>query len=124
MQVFDVTFKCHIVAVSRDEAAQKARDFIALEQSQDNDISAMYIASCQIAPLPTKYATGANVMPRVIEDIPPVEKRIVCIYCGRTIAYVQNDVKSVHGTDISGGPDGSEWIDCPGCSKQIILRSW
>lgn len=64
-------------------------------------------------------------MARIIEDVPVEEKRAVCrAGCGRTVAYVPNDVQSHHGTDISGGPDGSEWINCPGCGKRIVLRSW
>lgn len=65
-------------------------------------------------------------MARVIKEAPRKEKKIVCEHCGRTIAYVKNDIKSYHGRDISGGPDGCEWIKCPGdkCKKDIILRSW
>lgn len=44
--------------------------------------------------------------------------------CGAIIEYTRQDVKSYSGTDYSGGSDGSEWIDCPGCGQQIILRSW
>lgn len=54
-----------------------------------------------------------------------VKKRCVCKGCGATLEYVPNDVKEYHGMrSISGGPDGSEWIDCPNCSKQVILNSW
>lgn len=63
-------------------------------------------------------------MARVIKEAPLVEKQIVCCGCGATIAYVKNDIKQYHGTDYTGGPDGSEWIDCPGCSKRITLRTW
>ena len=65
-------------------------------------------------------------MPRVVKEVPRKEKQIVCHSCGRTIAYVQNDVQEVHGTDISGGPDGQEYIFCPGdgCGKKIIISSW
>ncbi len=64
-------------------------------------------------------------MARVVEGKPPVEKEIVCRNgCGLTIAYVQNDVQSCHGTDIGGGPDGAEWIICPNRKKQILIRSW
>lgn len=53
-----------------------------------------------------------------------VVKQIVCKECGATLEYVPNDVKSYHGRDISGGPDGYAWIDCPNCSKKAIIRSW
>jgi predicted RNA-binding Zn-ribbon protein involved in translation (DUF1610 family) len=63
-------------------------------------------------------------MARVLKEIPLKEKQTVCYSCGHTIAYVLNDVKEYHGTDYSGGPDGREWIVCPNCNKDIILRSW
>jgi len=64
-------------------------------------------------------------MARVIKEIPIVEKQIVCRNgCGATIAYVPNEVRSYHGKDISGGPDGREWIVCPGCGKDITIKSW
>lgn len=55
---------------------------------------------------------------------PSVVKQVVCRGCGAKLEYVPNDVKEQHGRDYSGGPDGCEWIDCPKCSKQVILRSW
>jgi len=63
-------------------------------------------------------------MARVLKEIPLKEKQTVCHGCGHTIAYVLNDIKEYHGRDISGGPDGREWIVCPNCNKDIILRSW
>ena len=53
-----------------------------------------------------------------------VLKEIVCVNCGATLSYTPNEVRSVHGTDIGGGPDGQEWIDCPNCTKKAIIRSW
>lgn len=63
---------------------------------------------------------------KVIEEKPDpsVVKRIICQNCGVTLEYVPNDVKSFHGTDMSGGPDGSEWVVCPKCNKPAIIRSW
>jgi hypothetical protein len=63
-------------------------------------------------------------MPRVLKEIPIKERQIVCPHCGRTIAYVANDIHIYRGTDISGGPN--EWIICPGdkCGKDITIRSW
>jgi hypothetical protein len=65
-------------------------------------------------------------MPRVIKEAPIVEKQVVCKHCGRTIAYVNNDVQTYSGTDYGGGPDGQTWVNCPGddCGKRIILSSW
>jgi len=53
-----------------------------------------------------------------------VVKKVICKNCGATLEYVPNDVKSYHGTDYSGGPDGQEWVDCPNCDKKAIIRSW
>ena len=63
---------------------------------------------------------------RVIKEAPAKEvlKEIICRNCGVTLEYVPADVKSYHGTDIGGGPDGCEWIDCPRCSKRVTIRSW
>lgn len=63
---------------------------------------------------------------RIIDEKPSksVVKRKICGNCGVKLEYVPNDVKSRHGTDISGGPDGAEWIVCPKCDNEIILRTW
>lgn len=53
-----------------------------------------------------------------------IAKRVVCRECGATLEYIPIDVKSYHGTDMSGGPDGYEWVDCPNCKKRAIIRSW
>jgi hypothetical protein len=65
-------------------------------------------------------------MARVIElgPNPEVEKRINCQGCGAKIGYTLNDVQKYSGTDISGGPDGREWVVCPNCGKDITIRSW
>lgn len=64
-------------------------------------------------------------MARILKEVPIKEKQAVCNNgCGATVAYVPNDVKSWHGTDYSGGPDGEEWIVCPGCGEKITLRRW
>lgn len=63
---------------------------------------------------------------KVVNEKPDssVVKRVVCGHCGVLLEYVPNDVKSYHGTDYSGGPDGHEWVDCPKCKKKAIIRSW
>ena len=65
-------------------------------------------------------------MARVIKEAPIKEKKTVCEHCGRTIAYVNNDIKECSGTDYGGGPSGAKWIVCPGdgCKKQILLETW
>jgi hypothetical protein len=63
---------------------------------------------------------------RVIKKKPSklVVKRKVCEHCGATLEYTPNDVHRYEGTDISGGPDGREWINCPECNKEVTIRSW
>ena len=63
---------------------------------------------------------------RIIESkpAPEVVKQVVCKNCGARLEYVPADVREYHGTDYSGGPDGMEWIDCPQCSKKVVLKSW
>ncbi len=66
-------------------------------------------------------------MPRVVSEAPVIEKQVVCrAGCGRTIAYVPNDVQRRDGRDYTGGPDGEEYVLCPGagCGKKIVLRAW
>jgi len=65
-------------------------------------------------------------MVRVVQRKPAkeVKKRIVCQGCGATLEYVPNDVEKVSGEDYGGGPDGREYIICPDCKKQVVIRSW
>lgn len=63
-------------------------------------------------------------MPRTIKVGKKREKRVTCKECGSIIGYFKEEVKVYSGTDISGGPDGQEWIVCPECNENIILRSW
>lgn len=51
-------------------------------------------------------------------------KRITCRKCASILEYTENEVKSRHGVDYSGGADGTEWVDCPSCGGQAIIRSW
>lgn len=53
-----------------------------------------------------------------------VVKQIVCRGCGATLEYVPNDVKVWNGKDYSGGSAGQEWIDCPNCKKEVMIRNW
>ncbi len=63
-------------------------------------------------------------MIKIVGQDNTVMKRVTCQNCGAILEYTKSDVKEYHGTDYSGGPDGREWIDCPKCLKEIILRSW
>ena len=55
---------------------------------------------------------------------PKVVKHTTCGGCGAQLEFVPNDVKSRSGTDYGGGPDGAEWVVCPDCGKDVIIRSW
>lgn len=53
-----------------------------------------------------------------------VVKELVCRHCGATLEYTPTDVRSCHGTDLGGGPDGQEWVDCPNCKERAVIRNW
>jgi hypothetical protein len=44
--------------------------------------------------------------------------------CGAIVVYTKSDILKYEGKDYSGGADGQEWVNCPGCQKKHILRSW
>lgn len=50
--------------------------------------------------------------------------RVTCRSCASVLEYTLTEVKSYHGTDYSGGPDGCELVDCPNCGSKAIIRSW
>jgi competence CoiA-like predicted nuclease len=51
-------------------------------------------------------------------------KQITCRSCDSVLQYHKGEVKEYHGRDYSGGPDGKEWIDCPVCNEEVIIRAW
>ncbi len=55
---------------------------------------------------------------------PEIVKRVSCGHCGARLEYTPNDVRAHHGTDYGGGPDGCEWVVCPNCNKDAVIRSW
>jgi hypothetical protein len=63
---------------------------------------------------------------RIIDETPdPAHvRRISCKSCATRLEYVLADVQRRSGTDYSGGPEGAEYIVCPKCNKDVILRSW
>ena len=63
-------------------------------------------------------------MVKVVGRDESVVKRITCRGCASILEYTQNEVKSYHGRDISGGADGREWVNCPCCGGEVIIRSW
>jgi hypothetical protein len=63
-------------------------------------------------------------MIKVIGESPEAVKQTVCRHCAAKLEYTPSDVKERHGTDYGGGPDGKEWIDCPRCNHEVVLRAW
>jgi DNA-directed RNA polymerase subunit RPC12/RpoP len=63
-------------------------------------------------------------MARVIGEAPEALKHATCHHCAARLEYAQKEVKAYHGKDYSGGADGKEWIDCPRCGGEVILRAW
>jgi hypothetical protein len=64
-------------------------------------------------------------MAHVIEPPKPEDfEKIKCDDCRSLIGYVPSEVKSYSGRDMSGGPDGREWVVCPHCGEDITVRSW
>lgn len=63
-------------------------------------------------------------MSKVIGFDPTAAKRCTCKECTAIIEYTPSEVRRVDGKDYSGGPDGKEYILCPNCGSQVILRSW
>lgn len=61
---------------------------------------------------------------KVIGRDPAAVKKITCRGCASELEYTESDVQERYGKDYSGGPDGCEYIVCPSCSKQVIIRSW
>lgn len=51
-------------------------------------------------------------------------KEATCRECGSLLSYLPADVKKYSGTDYGGDPDGREWIVCPNCGEDVILKSW
>ena len=57
------------------------------------------------------------------KDLNKVHKA-TCKSCASILEYTLSEIKKYRGTDWGGGPDGTDWIDCPSCGHQVILRSW
>lgn len=63
-------------------------------------------------------------MVKVVGDCLDTPKRITCRTCAAILEYTLSDIKRIDSKDISGGPDGREWIDCPRCSHVVVIRAW
>jgi len=63
-------------------------------------------------------------MVQVVGNDQQAVKRATCKNCATILEYTPSEVQEYHGKDYSGGADGKEWINCPRCGKQVILRAW
>lgn len=63
-------------------------------------------------------------MVKVVGVAPEAVKQAVCRSCASILEYTKSEVKEYYGKDYSGGPDGREWIVCPSCGHDVVLRSW
>lgn len=63
-------------------------------------------------------------MPKLTGDDPEAIKYATCKQCAARLQYTLSEVQSRHGVDYSGGPDGREWIVCPRCGHDVVLRAW
>lgn len=63
-------------------------------------------------------------MVKVVGEDPQAVKWATCRSCAAKLEYTQSEVKRYDGKDYSGGSDGREWIDCPRCGHEVVLRSW
>jgi hypothetical protein len=61
---------------------------------------------------------------KVLEMPKEPTHKVRCRECGALNGYERVDVREYHDRDISGGPDGREWISCGNCGKDITLKSW
>jgi RNase P subunit RPR2 len=63
-------------------------------------------------------------MIRIVGDDPKHVHEITCKNCAKILEYTKEEIKTRdNGRDISGGPDGCEYIVCHSCHKQV-LRAW
>lgn len=63
-------------------------------------------------------------MPTIVGEDQSAKKQATCGNCGAVLEYTPSEVRAYHGTDMSGGPDGKEWIVCPRCTRDVIIRAW
>lgn len=49
-------------------------------------------------------------------------KIVVCKNCESTLSYHVNEVKSDHKTDYLGDRSDYNYIDCPECRNQVLVK--
>lgn len=63
-------------------------------------------------------------MVTVVGEDTSAYKQITCKHCAAVLQYLPYEVKEYHGKDYSGGPAGREYITCPRCASDVVIRSW
>lgn len=65
-------------------------------------------------------------MVRIIDATPDqsVVKRVVCGNCGVKLEYVPRDVQRRTSRDYGGGTDVTEYIQCPCCGHDVVVRMY
>jgi DNA-directed RNA polymerase subunit RPC12/RpoP len=63
-------------------------------------------------------------MIRIIDTKPhkSVVKEVVCKNCGSTLEYTPSDVQRSYTTDYTGGKDYYNFVKCPSCSHEIVVK--
>ena len=69
-------------------------------------------------------STRKHAMVKVVGEAPEAVKHATCSHCAAKLEYTKSEVREKHGTDYGGGPDGREWIVCPRCGHDVVLRAW
>ena len=65
-----------------------------------------------------------EVMVKVVGEDPQAIKRATCRDCAAVLEYTPSETKERHGLDYTGGADGREYIVCPRCGHEVVLRAW
>lgn len=63
-------------------------------------------------------------MVNVVGKDPKVFKQVVCPMCASILEYTPSEVNKYNGKDHTGGSSGYEYIHCPECSNEVILKLW
>lgn len=59
-----------------------------------------------------------------VEPNPMVEKDATCRGCGAKMKYVPNDVRNRSYKDYTGCSEVVEFINCPNCAQEVIVRQY
>lgn len=63
-------------------------------------------------------------MPKIVGKDQSIYKRITCKHCASIIEYLPVEVKVLRTTDYAGGVDVREYIACPKCCREVVIKAW